>query len=218
MRELADHIGSRLAHVTPARNLPSIRVTGIWPAAHLATRAGTDPNAIALRAHRLRLTGGGIDAALTHQKPILDGIAAARRMLDGHDPESWARHLDERVFFWPEARGAAFRASIARDLPLAVLWFSTDALLAAHAARIALSPINSGNFRQGGARARRGDWLFVSATDGLPAFRENRRRRGLARGPDRVAELSLAGGLDPDALAACLLAIEAPPGCNPDGP
>ncbi len=131
-------------------------------------------------------------------------------MVDGYDATGWAEYLDERIYVWPERRGAAFRASVARDLPLAILWLSTEALLARHADQLTLSPINSGNFRQGGARVRRGPWLFVPASAGLAAFRENRRKRGLVRGPDKVAEISLTVPLPREALEACLVRIEMP--------
>ncbi|QFS82469.1 hypothetical protein FIU97_06585 [Roseivivax sp. THAF40] len=208
MRDLIAHIGPQLAHVTAARNLPSIRQHGLRPAAELARATGYAPQGIVLRNERLHLQGANFDATLNHQKPILHGRTAADRIIDGHDAASWAAALDARVFFWPHRRGAKFRASLARDLPMAILWLSTEALLERCADRLTLSPINSGNFLQGGAHARRGDWLFVPVRAGLPAFRENRRSRGLVRNPDSVTEISLPGSLSVSDLDACLVRID----------
>ncbi|MDJ0822087.1 MAG: hypothetical protein QNJ09_09820 [Paracoccaceae bacterium] len=194
-------LGPRLAHVTAATNLPGIERHGLLPAAQLAQKAGGD-HGIALRDHRLHLRGADVDARLNHQKPILRGLKAANRIVDGHDAESWAEQLDQRVFFWPETRGNRFRASIARDVALHVLWFDTVALIERHSARLYLSPINSGNFTQGGAHARRGDWLYVPLQAGMDAFRQNRRARGLVKSKDSVAEISLLGALQAEDVAA----------------
>lgn len=156
------------------------------------------------------LSGSGIDATLNHQLPILHGRDAADSIVDDYDAASWAEQLDTRVFFWPERRGREFAVSIARYVPLKVLWLDTGRLLETCSDRLHLSPINSGNFRQGGAKARRGDWLYVPVTRGMPAFRHNRRRRGLVSSTDQVKELSLAGGLDHETLAYCRSGIEAP--------
>ena len=54
-----------------------------------------------------------------------------------------------------------------------------------------LAPFNTGNFRQGGARARRGDWIYCPVTDGLPAFRTKPAAARADQGPDTIAEISL---------------------------
>ncbi|WP_306132878.1 DUF7002 family protein [Roseivivax marinus] len=150
-----------------------------------------------------RYGASGHTARLNHQKPILHGLAAANRVVEGHDAASWAEVLNARVFFWPERhlRGP-FLASVQRDLETAVIWLDTEALLDRASDRLDLSPINSGNFTQGGAHARRGNWLFVPARAGLEAFRRNRQARGLVRAPDAVKEISLRGALAANDLAA----------------
>ena len=183
------HLGPRVAHVTAASNLPSIRDNGLLSAQMIAKRAGVQH--IALRAERVRVTSRTLDAMLNHQKPILHGIKAASRVIDGHTPESWAQQLDTRIFFWPERKGAAFAKSIARDVPIAVLWLKTDGLLDMFADSLFLSPINSGSFVQGGAHARRGDWIYVPVRAGLNALRINRITRGVKTTPDSVKEISL---------------------------
>lgn len=195
-------VGERLAHVTASENLPSIRTHGLLPAETLAHHAGLNPSALALRNERMRIGR----ATLNHQKPILHGIKAAHRVLDGHTPHSWAQQLDQRIFLWPERKGQAFAKSIARDLDITILWLDTAKLADALADHIDLSPINSGNFTQGGAHAQRGDWIYVPLTSGLATFRHNRSKRGLKRTPDSVTEISLRCPIAPSLLGTLLMA------------
>ncbi|MEM8654639.1 MAG: hypothetical protein AAGF36_07815 [Pseudomonadota bacterium] len=120
-------------------------------------------------------------------------------------PKAGRHQLDARVFFWPERRGQAFAKSIQRDLDISVLWLDTAKFAEALGQYIDLSPINSGNFTQGGAHARRGDWLYVPLTAGLDTFRQNRLKRGLKNTPDTVAELSLRRPIAPDLLRTLLI-------------
>ncbi|KIC48954.1 hypothetical protein [Tateyamaria sp. ANG-S1] len=194
-------VGGTIAHVTASTNVRSIRAKGLRPASQLAADAGIDPTDIALRNHRMQVG----PATLNHQKPILHGLNAAHRVLDDHTPESWAHQLDQRVFLWPERKGQAFAASIKRDLAITILWLNTTKLAEAFREHIDLSPINSGNFTQGGAHARRGDWLYVPLAAGLDAFRHNRSKRGLKRTPDTVTEISLRCPIAPDLLTDLLI-------------
>lgn len=164
-------------------------------------QAGVDPAAILLRP--TPVTVG--PAQLNHQRPIVHGLAAARAMLDGHSPESWAAQLDCRVFFWPEQRGGRFVAALQRAGAAEVLWLDTQRFAEALGPRIDLSPINSGNFRQGGARVRRGDWLYVPLARGAAAFRANRVQRGLRERADRLAEVSVRGSIPADLLGDLLV-------------
>jgi hypothetical protein len=193
--------GPRVAHVTAAENLPGITVRGLWPAADLAQMCGIAEEALPLRDHRIVIGEAPLAARLNHQKPILHGWNAANRIVDGHDAASWAAALDRRVFLWPEKRGKDFRDSIGRDLPLVVLWLDAEALAEALFDVIDLAPINTGNFTQGGAHARRGDWIYVPLSQGIEAFRENRRRRLGHKTRDSIAEISLRQGITPDVLA-----------------
>ncbi|MCB1357739.1 MAG: hypothetical protein KDK53_15020 [Maritimibacter sp.] len=201
-------MGDRIAHCTARENLPGIRALGLLPPARLARAAGIPETDILLRHARMRLDTPAGPARLNHQKPLLHGAAAARRVLDGHTPESWAAQLDARVFFWTKTRGRRFAASVSRDVPTVTLWRDTRAVFDAYRAGIDLCPINSGNFLQGGAQARRGDWIYVSADRGLAHFRDNRRQRGSVSRPDRVVEISLRGAIPADRLAALILEIE----------
>lgn len=198
-------VGSRVAHVTAAENLPGILARGLWAAADLARENGISEEALVLRDHRMVIGDGARRARLNHQKPILHGRKAANRIVDGHDAASWAAALDRRIFLWPEQRGKDFRDSIGRDLPLFVLLLDAGALAEAMFDQIDLAPINTGNFIQGGAHARRGDWIYVPLSRGVGAFRENRRQRLGIKAPDRIAEISLRRGIPADLLAQLIV-------------
>lgn len=203
-RDLTALAGPRVAHVTDAGNVAAILDRGLFPAETLALEAGIDPDTICLRPDRLRVGA----ARLGHQRPILRGLAAANRIVDGFDAHLWAAQLDRRVFFWPERRLQRFRRALSEGGDTSTLWFDTTRLAGALADRIELSPINSGNFTQGGAQARRGAWLYVPLSAGAEAFRTNRRSRGLTRSRDTLAELSVTGPIAPDILHTCLLGID----------
>lgn len=194
-------VGPRVLHCTARSNLAGLYLNGLMPPYMLAHRAGRDPATLALRRNRVMLNlPDSTTARLNHQLPIVHGLAAANRIIDDHDAASWARKLDERVFFWPEHRGRRFVQSIKRDADTALVWFDSGGLFDVFGPHVWLSPINSGNFRQGGARARRGDWLYCRATDGIAKFRQNRRNRGLIVGTDKVAEVSITKAMSPEIL------------------
>lgn len=194
-------VGPRLLHCTARSNLTGIRLNGLLPPEMLAQKARHDPASLVLRKDRIVLhLPDSTTAKLNHQLPILHGLSAANRIIDSHDAASWARQLDGRIFFWPERKGRAFVDSIRREADTALIWFDSGELFDALAPAVWLSPINSGNFRQGGAPARRGDWIYCRAIDGMAAFRQNRRLRGLIAGTDRVTEVSLTGAIPPQIL------------------
>lgn len=202
-------VGPRLLHCTARSNLTGIRLNGLLPPSVLARKAQHDPHTLALRRDRIMLhLPDSTTARLNHQLPILHGLAAANRIVDGHDAASWARQLDHRVFFWPERKGRAFVESIRRDADTALIWLDSAALFDTLAPALWLSPINSGNFRQGGAKAQRGDWIYCRATDGIGLFRTNRRNRGLIAGTDTVSEVSLTCPVPPAVLTDLVTGIE----------
>ncbi|EBA11728.1 DUF7002 family protein [Roseobacter sp. CCS2] len=201
MSDLITALGPTLVHVTPASNLPLIRQYGLMPAAQLAARADQDASDIMLRKDRRVVQTDFGRCTLNHQKPIVHGTVKQGQSLDGISREDWARQLDERVFFWPGNKGHDFAKSIASDTATATINISTARFLERFAGQIDLAPINTGNFRQGGANTLRGDWIYVPATDGYQSFRKNRQARGLVKTPDVVKEISLRGAISADDLA-----------------
>ncbi|MEL7092038.1 MAG: hypothetical protein AAFN94_09920 [Pseudomonadota bacterium] len=193
------HLGPRLAHVTAAENLPHIRKHGLWPAAELARRAGIDPGSILLRRDRVRVG----TARLNHQRPFLTGMKAAQVRLTDHSVEAWAAQLDERVFFFPACKRAAFHGSF--ELATDVLWLDTAKLLAVAFDRIDLCALNSGSFRQIPADPARTRYdrdlsIYRPLSQGIAAFRSHRRDTGRKQGLDDVKEVSLRSGLDAETL------------------
>jgi hypothetical protein len=85
-------------------------------------------------------------AYVRDQKPMSD--AGLRRALqDDLTPADWYRLLNARVFFWlTQTRlDTLLGAAAYRDRPHTILVLDTASLLARHAARVQLSPINSGS-------------------------------------------------------------------------
>lgn len=191
--DLVRAMGAVIAHCTAKTNAKSILERGLICAKSLAVLStNNDPERIVLRNERIELRlSDGSTARLNHQKPIRHGLPAAYKMLDGHTPESWAAQLDQRIFFWPERHGKAFAKSIGRDHEIITLWLDTRRFVATFLAHIDLCPINSGNFLQGGANARRGDWIYAPAQKGYANFRTNRMERGYANTKDSLKEISL---------------------------
>lgn len=180
-------VGPRLVHITPTRNLVGIEAIGLLPAAMLAERAGVHAEDIILRQDRRLLDLPSGAAQLNHQRPLRMGLNKAVEFLEGHTPESWAAQLDKRIFFWPSEKGASFAKSLSSDaIALAI---DARSFFEAFIDHIYLSPINSGNADR--RPARRGDWIYVPTRNGVETFRENRRRRGLVKNRDSVAEISL---------------------------
>jgi hypothetical protein len=192
-------VGGEVIHITQPCNAEGIASTGLMSAADLARRAGLASGDIALRRDRQVLSGPGWNAQLNHQNPLRMGMSAD--FLDGHTLHSWAAQLDERVFFWPARKGAAFARSLGAEA--CVFRLEATGFFDMFADALFLCPINSGNATR--RPARRGDWIYVPATAGVSAFRENRRKRGLVQGPDSVVELSLICPLPADALRRLML-------------
>jgi hypothetical protein len=194
--EFARLVGDRIVHLGRAENGPSIRARGLWPTAALARAAGLDPGALVLRSANVEFQLDGHPVRLTHQRPLLKG--RDKPFLDGHSLESWARQLDERLFFLP---GRLAEGPFAASLGAGVTCHTLDArgFFDAFAPDIWLAPINSGNADR--RPAWRGDWLYVPAQAGVAAFRANRQRRGLVAGPDPVREISIRQGIPPGLLA-----------------
>ncbi len=112
--------------------------------------------------------------------------SALHRCLDGVSPRQWYELLNRMAFFWiTEARvQTLLGAKLYRNLEHTVITIDTASLLARHADRVSLSPINSGNTLYN--PPRRGRYTFLSIAE-YP-FEERRRKRGLA---NAVAELAV---------------------------
>ena len=204
--DLLDHIGPRVVHITARGNIPLIQELGLLPAADLARIAGVNPAAIVLRESRLALQTTFGTAKLNHQNPINHGGTDPDTAVEGHSRQSWAAALDKRVFFSTLKRTRDFANSIAQDVSTARLTLDTALLLKLFGSNVDLAPINTGYFLR--RAAKRGDWIYVPAANGLASFRRNRKERGLIASLDTVKELSIAGAIGPDLLKQLDMHIE----------
>lgn len=108
------------------------------------------------------------------------------KCLEGMSCREWYELLNRKAFFWAtEARvRTLLRAKLYRDTEHTIITIDTASLLAEHADRITLSPINSGSTLYD--PRPRGRLTFRSISE-YP-FEERRKTRGLA---NAVAELAV---------------------------
>lgn len=186
-------VGDRLRHVTPASNLPSIVTNGLLRTVTMAARAGHAPHTLALRRDDTPIADGLFSATLNHQKPLIAGRSAD--FLDGYTLASWAKQLDQRLFFLPSHANNAFRNSF--TVETAEIELDARAMFRAFGPLIDLAPINTGSATR--RPTRRGDWIYVPARL-CTRFADNRRALGHASRRDRVVEVSLRADILRDRL------------------
>lgn len=184
-----------LFHVTAPEAWPSIVRHGLLSASALAALFELPAEArIALATTRRpterRLHHARHGCVTLNDNAPLSEAALAACLDDGLTPAAWLAMLNGRVFFWTSRAGVArlLRARMNRCRPRAVLAFDTLGLANAHAARMELSPINSGaTIRRA---ARRGHATFTPL-DAMP-YRDWQRRRG---GRDAIIEVVVRDGV-----------------------
>lgn len=146
-------------HLAEAVNWHSIEQHGL-----LSTRALLDLAGVCgkerLRLERQQRTERVIlpnEVAIRDQKPMPP--AALEKCLDGMTPAEWYALLNSKVFFWFDIDRLNRQRRAYGTLPQVVMIIDVEQLLMRHAARIALTPINTGNARR--RPARRGRHTFV---------------------------------------------------------
>lgn len=124
------------------------------------------------------------EAVIRDQAPMRE--SALRKCLDNMEPREWYELLNRKAFFWvTQARvQTLLQARLYRHHEHIVITVDTASLLAQHADRVTVSPINSGNTLYN--PPRRGHFTFQSIVD--YQFDERRRKRGIA---NAVAELAV---------------------------
>lgn len=149
----------RIYHLAEAANWPSIRRDGLLCASRLLDRAGL-PGAARERLERRQRTAHmelPDGAQIRDQRPMPP--AALEACLVGLTPADWYALVNGRVFFWLDPDRLDRQRAACGPRPQVVLAVDTAGLLAAHGARVALTPINTGNARR--KPARRGHASFV---------------------------------------------------------
>jgi hypothetical protein len=154
---------ARAYHLAEAANLPSIKRHGLLSASRLLALAGAgrEERARRERTHRPErevLTDGIV---IRDQKPMSPALLG--RCLIGTTPAEWYALLNSKVFFWFDDGRLERLARTYRPIPMVVLVLDTAGLLTRHAARAAVTPINTGNARpyRGHSAAPRGRATFV---------------------------------------------------------
>ena len=150
---------STLYHLTQIENWPSIEQHGLLSTQALLDLTGLDDKereyvAYRHRAEPIVLPNGVV---ISDQKPMPP--TALSRCLQGVTPEQWYSLLNSKVFFWLDTERLSRLRRVYRSTPQILLSIDTERLLALHAERIALTPINTGNARR--QPAQRGLCTFV---------------------------------------------------------
>ena len=182
----------QLYHMAEAGAWPSIRRHGL-----LSTSALLDLYGVAGEERaRIEHTRRPDSVAITHpeygqtfindQRPMTD--ESLRPALIDMTPSEWYAHLNARVFFWVNEARLTRLLHTYRERDKIVIVLDSAKVLARHATRTMLSPINSGFSRR--FPQRRGRATFQPLAD-YP-FEEWVRKRGPR---DAVAECTVLGGV-----------------------
>jgi hypothetical protein len=146
-------------HLAEAANWPSIRRGGLLSTNALLDLAGVrgderDGIECCQRPEHMELPNG---VQVRDQKPM--AANALKEYLVGMKPSEWYALINSKVFFWLDVDRLNRQRGACEPRPQVVLEVDTERLLARHADRIALSPINTGNARR--RPAKRGRCTFV---------------------------------------------------------
>jgi hypothetical protein len=146
-------------HLADRVNWPSINRYGL-----LSTHALLDLVEVSWRArmhierrHRADQVVLPNGIVIRDQKPMPP--AALERCLRGLTPIEWYALLNKKVFFWFDVERLNRMRQACCQRPQVVMIIDTQRLLARHAERVALAPINTGNARR--QPALRGPQTFV---------------------------------------------------------
>ena len=188
--ELAD-LHPRLYHVTAPGAHEAIRRDGLLSARAILDKIGIDGEERTRLLERRRPTTVPL-AHPEHGRYVLnDNLplteAALERCLDDAlTPADWLRLLNGQVYLWPSEKRlrSLLGAKTNRDRPREVIVFDTGSLVAAHAARTRLSPINGGSTIRKPARRGLSTYAPLIARD-YRAWQALRGRR------DTIAEVAI---------------------------
>jgi hypothetical protein len=150
---------TRIYHLAEAANWRSIRSSGLLSTKALLDAAGVhgeerDRIERGQRLEHIELSNG---AQVRDQKPM--PAKALKQCLVGMTPAEWYALINSKVFFWLDVDRLNRQRRACEPRPQVVLEIDTEGLLAQHAQRIALSPINTGSARR--RPAKRGRCTFV---------------------------------------------------------
>lgn len=202
----------RVFHLAERSNWPSIRRLGLLPATQLIERSGLSGRERELVERRQRtehtVLPGGL--CIRDQKPMPPKALAA--CLVGMAPADWYAVINERVFFWLDPGRLNRQRAACEPRPQVVLTIDAGRLASVYGARMAVSPINTGNARR--RPSPRGASTFVPLATWIEtgwaseASALGVRERARSHPP---AELTIVGPV-PDVLAYVVDVAELAPG------
>ena len=188
----------RLHHMTEAGQGEAIRSRGLWSTSSLLDRNAVPAEArAAVEAQRRAACVTLCDGAVIRDNGVLNERLLAPLLPPGMAPRDWYLLLNAHVFLWPSERtlerllGAGAYRAAEHD----VLAFDAASLLAAHAARVRVTPMNTG--ATGRSRPERGPEAFLPLAD-WPASPSTPYWTTPSGAPRPVREVAILGGV-PDA-------------------
>ena len=137
----------RLFHMTEAGQGQAIRALGLWSTSALLDRDGVRGEARApIEASRRAAAVALPSGAVIRDNGVLNEALLRPLLPEGTEPRDWYLLLNAHVFLWPsEARVAGLlKARAYRAAAHDVLEFDAASLLAAHAGRVRVTPMNTG--------------------------------------------------------------------------
>jgi len=146
------NLPDRIYHLAEASNWPLIQRDGLLCANRLldaACLADASRNRL-MREQRLVHTELPNGVRIRDQRPMPP--TALAKCLCGISPADWYAMLNARVFFWLDPDRLDRQRAACGSRPQVVIAVDTAALVSTHRARIALTPINTGNARRKPAR------------------------------------------------------------------
>ena len=137
----------RLFHMTEAGSGEAIRERGLWCTSMLLDRNAVPSAArAAIEASRRAASVRLPDGAVIRDNGVLNEDLLRPLLPDGMKPREWYLLLNAHVFLWPsEARVAGLlKARAYRQAAHDVLEFDAASLLATHAEKVRVTPMNTG--------------------------------------------------------------------------
>lgn len=138
----------RLYHMAESASWASIRQHGLLSASEVLRRAWS-PRAMhsAFRPEKTSVQVPQIGAIVLRDQKPMSPNRLGMAFTDDTTPEEWYRIINGRVFFWAKERRllSLLNAKEYRNLEHDVLTIDTASLLAAHAQKVSLCHMNSGN-------------------------------------------------------------------------
>ena len=137
----------RLFHMTEAGQGEAIRAGGLWSTSALLDRDGVGGEArAAIEASRRAAAVTLPSGAVIRDNGVLNEALLRPLLPAGMEPRAWYLLLNAHVFLWPsEARVAGLlKARAYRHAAHDVLEFDAASLLAAHAEKVRVTPMNTG--------------------------------------------------------------------------